>query len=112
MNALGYDRCEGYGSARRLNAMWASVQKTERSEVGSALKKAGLSTQDVMAEALDSKIDSFERVDRTLASAEARRSTAPREIDRRRQALGARVRQAVVQDAEFRDVETGEQRLP
>jgi hypothetical protein len=62
-----------------------------------------------MVEALESKIDSFERVDRMLASAEAR--NALREIDRRREALGTRVRQAIddVQDAEFRELETGEQ---
>ncbi len=45
-----------------------------------------------------------------LASSEARRNNALREIERHRAALGAAVRQAVdeIQDAEFRDVETGE----
>jgi hypothetical protein len=45
-----------------------------------------------------------------LASAEARRNNALREIDRHREALGGAVRQAIdeVQDAEFRDVDTGE----
>ena len=68
-----------------------------------------MSIEDVMAETLDSKIDSFERFDRMLASSEARRNNALREIDRHREALGADLRQAIdeVQDAEFRDVETG-----
>jgi hypothetical protein len=63
----------------------------------------------VMAKTLDTKIDSFERFDRMLASTEARRNNALREIDRHREALGGAVRQAVdeVQDAEFREVETG-----
>ena len=63
-----------------------------------------------MAEALSSKIDTFERIDRTVASAEARRNNALREIDRHRSTLGAAVRQAIdkVEDAGFRDVETGE----
>ena len=66
--------------------------------------------EDVMAETLEGKIDSFERFDRLLASSEARRNNALREIERHRSALGAAVRQAMdeVEDAEFRDVETGE----
>ena len=66
--------------------------------------------EDVMAETLESKIDSFERFDRMLASSEARRNNALREIERHRAALGAAVRQAIdeVQDVEFRDVDTGE----
>jgi hypothetical protein len=46
-----------------------------------------------------------------LASAEARRNNALREIDRHREALGAAMRRAVdvVEDAEFREVETGEE---
>jgi hypothetical protein len=74
------------------------------------LKRAELSMDDVMAEALAKKIDTFERIDRMLASAEARRNNALREIDRHRSALGTAVRQAIdeVEDVEFRDVETGE----
>ncbi len=111
MNTLGYDEREGYGFARTLGAMWASGEKSARNEVAAALKKAELSTEDVMAEALENKIDFFERIDRMLASAEARRNNALREIDRHREALGATMRQAIdeVQDAEFRDVETGEE---
>ena len=39
-------------------------------------RKAQLSIEDVMAETLESKIDSFERFDRMLASSEARRNNA------------------------------------
>jgi hypothetical protein len=64
----------------------------------------------VIAEALSSAIDTFERMDRMLASAEARRNDAPNEIDRHRSSLGVAVRRAMneVEDAEFRDVETDE----
>ena len=70
---------------------------------------AGLTTDEVTAKTLESKLDSFERLDRMMASAEARRNNALREIDRHREALGGAVRQAIdeVQDAEFQDVETG-----
>jgi hypothetical protein len=45
-----------------------------------------------------------------LARAEARRNNALREIDRHRDALGSGVRRSIqeIEDAEFRDVETGE----
>jgi hypothetical protein len=64
----------------------------------------------VTAKTLESKIDVFERIDRMLASAEARRNNVLREIDRHRDAAGATVRPAIdgVEDAEFRDVETGQ----
>ena len=80
-------------------------------KVAAALQKAQLTMEDVMAETLEGKINSFERFDRLLASSEARRNNALREIERHRSALGAAVRQAVddeIQDAEFRDVDTGE----
>jgi hypothetical protein len=85
--------------------------KPSGDEVGAALKTAQLSHDDVMAEALDSRIETFERVDRMLASAEARRNNALRELDRHRASAGAAARQAVenIQDAQFRDVETGEE---
>ena len=110
MADLGYVERKGFGSARRLGQSWAAGDKSAKNEVEGVLQKAQLSIEDVMAEALESKIDSFERLDRMLASAEARRNNALREIDRHREALGAAMRQAVdeVQDAEFRDVETGE----
>jgi hypothetical protein len=89
---------------------WASGNVGKRQEFMEMLKKADLTMDDVMAEALAAVIDSFERFDRMLASAEARRNNALREIDRHREALGDAIRRAVdeVQDAEFRDVETGE----
>jgi hypothetical protein len=45
-----------------------------------------------------------------LASVEARRNNALREIDRHRAALADAVRQSIeeIEDAEFRDVETAE----
>ena len=66
--------------------------------------------EDVLAKTLVGKIDLFERFDRMLASSEARHNNALREIERHRAAVGAAVRQAIdeVQDAEFRDVDTGE----
>jgi hypothetical protein len=78
--------------------------------VDAVLVRAGLTIDETTAKTLESKIDVFERIDRMLASAEARRNNALREIDRYRDAAGTAVRRAIdeVEDIEFRDVETGE----
>jgi hypothetical protein len=105
VNKVGYG-----GSAYDFSEQWMSGDPATRKEFGKLLKRAGLSMEDVMAEALSREIDSFERIDRMLASSEARRNNALREIDRHRSALGAAIRQTIedVEDAEYRDVETGE----
>jgi hypothetical protein len=107
MCRLGYED----DFAGELAANWAAGKKAAQRTVAAALQKAQLTMEDVMAETLQDKIDSFERFDRLLASSETRRNNALREIERHRAALGAAVRQAVddeIQDAEFRDVDTGE----
>ena len=111
MNSLGYDERKGCGAAIELGARWASGEKSARNEVVAALKTAQLSNGDVMAEALGSRIETFERIDRILASAEARRNNALRELDRHRASAGAGARQAIedVQEVAFRDLETGEE---
>ena len=89
---------------------WASGKASTRKKFADVLEKAGLTMDDVMAEALAEVIDAFERFDRMLASAEARRNNALREIERHRETRGAARRLALddIQDAEFLDVETGE----
>jgi hypothetical protein len=106
MRSLGYNPV----SAGELAAGWASGEKSAKNEVAGALRKAQLTMEDVMAETLEGKIDSFERFDRLLASSEDRRNKALREIERHRAAFGAAMRQAIdeIQDVEFRDVDTGE----
>jgi hypothetical protein len=106
MYRLGYEE----EFAGELAANWVAGKKAAQKAVAGALQKAQLTMEDVMAETLEGKIDSFERFDRMLASSEARRNNALREIERHRAAFGAAMRQAIdeVQDAEFRDVDTGE----
>jgi hypothetical protein len=98
-----------HGYADEFAPKWASGNASYRDEFEEMLKEAGFTMDEVMAEAFAAVIDPFERIDRLLASAEARRNNALREIDRHREALGAAVRRGVdeVQDAEFQDVETG-----
>jgi hypothetical protein len=99
-----------YRHWQELSSRRMAGEKSARKEVEAVLHKAKLSVDDVTAKTLESKLHSFERLDRVLASAEARRNIALREIDRHRSAFGAAVRQAIdeAEDVEFRDVETGE----
>ncbi len=93
-----------------LSGSWAAGDDRARKTVDAILANAGLTLDEVTAKTFESKIDVFERIERMLASAEARRNNALREIDRHRDAAGAAVRRAIdeVQDVEFRDVETGQ----
>jgi hypothetical protein len=102
---VGYDVLE----IDTLSESWAAGDKNARKEVDAILTKAGMTIDEVTAKTLERKLDVLERLDHMLASAEARRNTALREIDRHREALGAAMRQSVdeVEDADFQDVETG-----
>ncbi len=86
-----------------------SGQKRAIQRVHKALSAAGLSLSEVTAKTLEIKLDSIERLDSMLASAEARRNNSLREIDRHRGAFGARMRAGIeeVEDAEYTDLETG-----
>ena len=87
MCRLGYEDEHAW----KLTANWAAERKAAKKEVAGALRKAQLTMEDVMAETLEGKINSFERFDRLLASSEARRNNALREIERHRAALGGAV---------------------
>jgi hypothetical protein len=93
-----------------LSKKWLAGDANARKEIDATVANAGVTLDEVTAKTFESKIDVIERIDRLLASSEARRSNALREIDRHRAAAGAAVRQAIddVEDVEFRDVETGE----
>ena len=72
------------------------------------LAKANVSIEILTAEALAPEFDYIERIDRLTTIAEGRRNASLREIDRRRPALGERLRQSVqdVEDSEFEVIET------
>jgi hypothetical protein len=104
MDRLGYD--DTFESSK----LWAAGDKRAKEQVTRALTKAGLSIDDVTATTLQEIMDTFENLERWLAGAEARRNNALREIDRHRSTCAAAIRQTLdeVEDAEFRDVESGE----
>jgi hypothetical protein len=106
LDAVGYT----YLQRNALSENWAAGDEGARKKVDAILAKAGLTIEEVTAKTLEMKIDVFEQIDRILASTEARRNNALREIDRHRETAGARARKAIddVEEVEFRDIETGQ----
>jgi hypothetical protein len=96
--------------SRELSEKWAAGDTAMREEFARALTAAGLSIEEVTATTLERKIDKFEQIERMLASVEARRNNALREIDRHRTACGTAIRQTLdeVRDVKFQDVESGD----
>ena len=110
LDELGYGPSFEFEHNQRLGQRWAAGDEFVRTEVSAALNKAGLTIDDVTAKTAEEKIDTLERLDRMLASMEARRNNALREIDRHREALGSAARGAIeeIEDVEFREVESGD----
>jgi hypothetical protein len=91
---------------RDLAARWHVGDKDARDGVAGVLADAGLSVEAIMGQTLSLSIDSIERIDRMIASAEARRGNALREIDRHRTTLRVTVRAvAETEDGEFKEVD-------
>jgi hypothetical protein len=91
---------------RAVAARWHLGDKDTRDGVAEVLADAGLSVEAIMGQTLSLSIDSIERIDRMIASAEARRGNALREIDRHRTTLRLTVRAvAETEDGEFKEVD-------
>jgi hypothetical protein len=84
----------GVLKAQTLAEAWARKPSAVE-EINEALASAGLSMETVMANILSFKLDEFERIGRMVTVAEARRSAALQEIERHRETLGKKLRQAV-----------------
>jgi hypothetical protein len=97
-------------SAYDLSEEWTACKPRALRRVSNLLTKAGVTADAVVGETLVARLDDVERIDRLIASAEARRNNALREIDRHRSALGAALRAAIeeAEDAEFTDVEASQ----
>jgi len=87
---------------------WAARRLDAVGEVEAELEAAGLGMEHVMAHTLRRRIDEIERIDRMVASAEARRAATLREIAHHRATFAASLRNAAdaaIEDAEFAVVE-------
>jgi len=96
----------GYSEAKSLANAWCRREEDALNEVQDLLETSGLTMHSVMSQTLSKKMDDVERIDRMLASAEARRHIVLREVDRHRAAVAARLQTAAkdIEDAEFSEV--------
>ncbi len=85
---------------------WIKNERKGIKNIKSMLSDWGLSEADIHAQTLAKKIDEFERIERLIANAEARRNTALRELDRHREAVGRRLKNALdTEDVQFVDAD-------
>lgn len=87
---------------------WAKQDPDDIEAIEKALAKIGLSTDALLARVHVNELETVERLDRLIASADARRNAAFRELERHRANLARVLRDASndVVDAEFEDVKT------
>lgn len=91
---------------KRLVEGWATRDPQSMRDVRAVLKKAGLEESAIHAQTVEVKLETIEKIDRLIAVSEARRNAALREIDRRRDTLAQRLRQATqtIEDAEYSEI--------
>jgi hypothetical protein len=85
----------GPSDAEDLAKDWAALRPKARKRVDSILASTGLTIDSVMAQTLSLKLNVIETIDHMVATAEARRNSILREIDRHRETLRQDVRRAV-----------------
>jgi hypothetical protein len=96
----------GYDGAREVSSGWELGNRQAVKDVNKHVTEMGWTIDAVAALSFSNRIDTFDRIDRMLTSAEARRNAALREIERHRATIAAALRQASdnVVEAEFEDL--------
>jgi hypothetical protein len=91
---------------QELSTAWARRDAKSVKKVNTLLKQADLDQEAIAAQTLAVKLDAFERIDRLIMQTEARRNMILREIDRHRDALARRLREAsaMIEDAQFTEI--------
>jgi hypothetical protein len=77
---------------QQLASRWLTNDENATAEVEEILDARGLDMNSIMAQALSNKLNEIERLDRLIASADARRNKALTELERRRDTLARRLR--------------------
>jgi hypothetical protein len=93
--------------AQDLAEGWHRCDPENVAEVKRLLASANITMDELMAETLTDSLDHVERIDRLMASAEARRDDALRQIEWHRSSLAAALRRNVarVEDVEYHVVD-------
>jgi hypothetical protein len=93
-----------HDNAGEIAQEWVAGDEAAAQDVEAALVSAGSSIDTVIASAMWSKLETMERLDRMLMSAEARRSAALRELDCHRAPLAQKLRRSIA-NAEHAEIE-------
>jgi hypothetical protein len=93
-------------TARNDAFAYTSGDGRAKVKVDQMLANAKIDRGMIEAQTLAARISDFERFDRLIMSSESRRNAVLREIDRHREAVAQRVREALteIEDAEFEEV--------
>jgi hypothetical protein len=95
----------GRSEGEALAEGWAARKSDAVEKVNEALRSAGLSTDNILAQTFPAKLDDIERLKQLTALAESCRNATLREIDRHRQTLALKLRRAA------QELEAGQCRL-
>jgi hypothetical protein len=95
-----------YNAAMHLARSWSSGRISAQRKVNAILAKHGLTREVVFAQALSNKLDEYDRIERMIASADARRNAVLREVDLRRAGFKERLHRVSDQiiDAELTEL--------
>jgi hypothetical protein len=96
-----------HGNPNERARKWARRDVETVQSVNKTLQKAGRSREDVNAQTLAVMVDTIERIDALQTSVEQRRNRALCEIERHRDVLAKRLREAsdqAIQEAEFTEL--------
>jgi len=90
----------------RLHSRWLNGEPAAKAEVERRLQAAGYDWQVVDAEGFDCRFNDFARLERMIGEVDERRNITLREIDRHREAVARRLRQAIgnIKDPECEDI--------
>jgi len=103
----------GHSRAADVRDAWLRGEAEAIDKVAAMLEQCSYTLDDVHARALAARIDVIERLDRMVAQAEHRRRLVIGELDRRRDALARRLREAAgVIDVELGSGKPAAARLP
>jgi hypothetical protein len=96
----------GRDEAARLSKEWSERDRSALKQVDKQLTTMGLTMDAPVSQILARNIDQFERVDRMIMNAEARRNAALREVDRHRSSLAQALRRASddIVEAEYEEL--------
>ena len=90
---------------RALVEGWARRDPTAVEQINTLLEKEGEDALTLGLRTIPYRLKDFDRIDRMVAQTEARRNSILREVDRHRETVARRLRDAVadIEDADFED---------